>query len=468
MNLAGHAFDRTILREYDIRGTVGDTLGEADARAVGLAFGTVVRLEKGKGARICVAFDGRDSSPVLVRALIEGLAGTGARVLRVGRGPTPLLYFAVFHLDADAGVMVTGSHNPREQNGFKLMLGRRSFFGTDIVALGMRAASGDYAAGEGSVSEVAVREQYVAGLATEWRESAGAVRRVAWDVGNGAAGDVLPSLVAKLPGEHLLLNVTVDGAFPNHHPDPTVPENLVQLQSAVAEERCDLGVALDGDGDRIGAVDSSGRIVWPDQLLAVLAREVLEASPGALVIGDVKCSQVLFDEIARLGGRPMIWKTGHSLIKTKMAEEGAPLAGEMSGHIFFADRYFGYDDALYAAVRLLSYLDSTGQSLAAILDALPTAVNTPELRIPCAEDRKFAVVEELRERLRRQGAEVSSIDGVRVTTDDGWWLVRASNTQAVLVARAEARDDSALHRICMALEANLAESGVRSPGLRRP
>ena len=461
MTRAGHTFDPTILREYDIRGTIGATLSVADALAVGRAFGTVVRLQKGEDARVCVAFDGRESSPALEAALLDGLTDTGARVLRIGRGPTPLLYFSVFHLDADAGVMVTGSHNPRDQNGFKLMLGRRSFFGADIVALGRRAATGDFAKGAGSVADAMVKDAYVAVLAAAWTDSSGAVSRVAWDAGNGAAGDVLPPLVAKLPGRHVLLNEAVDGTFPNHHPDPTVPENLAQLRAVVAAQSCDLGVALDGDGDRIGVVDGRGRIVWPDQLLSVLAREVLARDPGALIIGDVKCSQVLFDEIARLGGRSMMWKTGHSLIKTKMAEEGAPLAGEMSGHIFFADRYFGYDDALYAAVRLLSYLDGAGLSLARILDALPRAVNTPELRIPCPEDRKFAVVDELRARLRGEGAEVSGIDGVRVSNDDGWWLVRASNTQAVLVARAEGRDETALGRLRSALAARLAESGIR-------
>jgi phosphomannomutase len=270
-------------------------------------------------------------------------------------------------------------------------------------------------------------------------------------------------LTARLPGEHVLLNETIDGNFPAHHPDPTEPKNLVQLQAAVAAHRCDLGIAFDGDGDRIGVVDGKGRILWGDQLMVLLAGDILKARPGATIIADVKASQVLFDEIARMGGTPLMWRTGHSLIKTKMAETGAPLAGEMSGHIFFADRYYGYDDALYAAVRLLGIVARGTTSVAEMRDLLPAVVNTPELRFPCSETRKFAAIDEVRARLRQAGAEVSDIDGVRVRTPDGWWLLRASNTQDVLVARAEARDEAGLNRLKALLVEELSRSGIAPP-----
>jgi phosphomannomutase len=286
---------------------------------------------------------------------------------------------------------------------------------------------------------------------------------VAWDVGNGATGEVVQELTARLPGRHLLLNETIDGTFPAHHPDPTIPENLVQLQRAVAQEHCDLGIAFDGDGDRIGVVDGRGRILWGDQLMVVLARDVLARHPGAPIIADVKASQVLFDEIARLNGRPVMAATGHSLIKAKLAETGAPLAGEMSGHIFFADRYYGYDDAVYVAVRLLGILSRSAETLAELGDRLPSVVNTPELRLPCDETRKFEVVQEVRKRLQKAGAEMTDIDGVRVRTVDGWWLLRASNTQAVLVARAESTTKDGLSRLKKALAAELAASGVALP-----
>jgi phosphomannomutase len=285
----------------------------------------------------------------------------------------------------------------------------------------------------------------------------------AWDAGNGAVGEAMVALVRRLPGRHHMLNETVDGTFPAHHPDPTVPENLKQLQETVHAEACDLGFAFDGDGDRIGALDGRGRILWGDQLMVLIARDILKERPGATIIADVKASRVLFDEVARLGGRPLMWKTGHSLIKAKMAEEGAPFAGEMSAHLFFADRYYGYDDALYAAVRILSAVSRSGESLADFRDSLPALVNTPEIRFPCPEDRKFQVIDEVRERLAESGAEVTAIDGVRVATEDGWWLLRASNTQDVLVARCEAGDEAGLERLKGLLVEQLRKSGLEPP-----
>ncbi len=457
----GHVFERTILREYDIRGIVDRTLTEADATAIGRAFASIV-LGRGGGRRICVGYDGRVSSPRLEAALVDGLTGVGIEVLRIGLGPTPMLYYAVFHHDADGGVMITGSHNPPDQNGFKMMIGKAAFYGADIVELGRVAADGAYAEGAGAVREKPVFDDYVARLA-EGVAGNGRELKVAWDAGNGAAGEAMAALTARLPGTHVLLNERIDGTFPAHHPDPTVAENLVQLIDTVRAEGCDLGIAFDGDGDRIGVVDGRGRIVWGDQLLALLSADVLARRPGATIIADVKASQVLFDEIARLGGTPLMWRTGHSLIKSKMAEVGAPLAGEMSGHIFFADDYYGFDDALYAAVRLLGLVARSDESLDQMRDRLPDAVNTPELRFECADERKFAVVDEVRARLTDEGADVVDIDGVRVRTDDGWWLLRASNTQAMLVARCEAADDDGLARLKSDLAGRLAACGVVPP-----
>ena len=456
----GHVFDPTILREYDIRGVVGKTLHEVDARAIGRSF-AVVLGEKG-GKRVAVGRDGRLSSPALENALVEGLVESGIEVIRVGLGPTPMLYYATNTLDVAGGLMVTGSHNPPTHNGFKIVLERKSFFGPEIQRLGDIAAGGHFVSGRGHVVEQPVLSDYVNRLAADYRGGARALA-VAWDAGNGATGEALRLLVEKLPGRHILLNQAIDGRFPVHHPDPTEPKNMEQIQEAVVRGKCDLGIAFDGDGDRIGVVDEKGRILWGDQFMIVLAGEIIAKKPGATIIADVKASQTLFDEIARMGGTPLMWKTGHSLIKAKMSEIGAPLAGEMSGHIFYADGYYGYDDALYAAVRLLGVLSRGRESLAALRDRMPAVVNTPELRFPCAEDRKFKVVEDVRARLKAANVDVATIDGVRVKTADGWWLLRASNTQDVLVARAEARDAVALRRLKDSLAAQLKASGVVPP-----
>jgi phosphomannomutase len=456
----GHRFDPTILREYDIRGVVGKTLSSADARAIGRAY--ALMLAEAGGRRVAAGFDGRLTSPELEAALVEGLVTEGADVVRIGRGPTPMLYYAAATRAVDGGIMVTGSHNPPDHNGFKFVFQGKPFYGAAIQRLGEIAlALGARQQRRGRVTDLAIRDDYVKRLARDY--DGARPLTVAWDAGNGATGEVMQELTARLPGRHILLNETIDGTFPAHHPDPTIPENLVELQQAVARERCDLGIAFDGDGDRIGVVDGRGHILWGDQLMVVLARDVLARHPGAPIIADVKASQVLFDEIAGMGGRPVMAATGHSLIKAKLAETGAPLAGEMSGHIFFADGYYGFDDAVYVAVRLLSILSRSQESLAELRDRLPAVVNTPELRFPCDECRKFEVVGEVRERLRKAGAEVTDIDGVRVRTADGWWLLRASNTQAVLVARAESATEDGLARLKGELAAELAASGVALP-----
>jgi len=459
MSSGGHRFDPTLLREYDVRGVVGDTLSAADAAALGRAFGTIVREAGGRS--VAAGYDGRLSSPMLEAALVDGLSACGLTVKRVGLGPTPMLYYAVHELDCDGGVQVTGSHNPPEYNGFKMMLGHAAFYGEQIKRLGELAARAAYATGRGTTEDHDLLERYVARLAADYRGEKKLT--VVWDAGNGAAGPAMVKLTERLPGRHVLLNETVDGTFPAHHPDPTIEKYLVQLKDAVAREKADLGIAFDGDGDRVGVIDQHGRVLWGDQLLALLARDVLAARPGAIVIGDVKASQGLFDEITRLGGKPLMWQSGHSLIKAKMKETGAPLAGEMSGHIFFADRFYGFDDALYGAVRLLSLAAGSKLSVGELRDQLPVFVNTPELRFPCSEARKFAVVDEVKARLKAAGAEVTDVDGVRVKTADGWWLLRASNTQDVLVARCEARDQAGLARLKQQLIGALKPSGIEPP-----
>ncbi|MBI1206908.1 MAG: phosphomannomutase [Azospirillum sp.] len=457
----GHRLDPTILREYDIRGVVGKTLNLADAIAVGRAFGTIVR--RGGGDRVATGYDGRLSSPELEAALTAGLVSTGLAVERIGLGPTPMLYYAVRERRLDAGLMITGSHNPPEYNGIKMMLGKGPVYGEQIQELGRIAAQGDFATGVAGSESIDLTEAYIARLLRDFDGTR--PLKVAWDAGNGAAGEIMRRLTERLPGQHILLFDSIDGRFPNHHPDPTVEANLDDLKRAVAQHGCDLGIGFDGDGDRIGAVDQSGRVVWGDQLLALYAAEVLAQQPGATVIADVKASQVLFDEIARLGGTPLMWKTGHSLLKAKMAETGAPLAGEMSGHIFFADKWYGFDDALYCALRLIALVSRSGSSLGALRDRLPSVVNTPEIRFQVSEARKFAVIDEVKARLRAEDATVTDIDGVRVTTPDGWWLLRASNTQDVLVARCEAFSEPALARLKAVLTAQLGASGIAAPAV---
>jgi phosphomannomutase len=456
---SGHRFHPTILREYDIRGIVGETLSPADARVVGRTFATIVRRTGGR--RICVGRDGRLSSPELARAVIEGVRAAGVDVVSLGLGPTPLTYFAVHELDTDGGIQVTGSHNPPSHNGFKMMLGKASFFGERIRELGRMAEAGDWEAGEGRIEEVELLDRYVDRLARDYHGTR--PLDVVWDAGNGAAGPAMAALAGRLPGRHHCLFAEVDGRFPNHHPDPTEPHNLEALIAAVEARGAELGIAFDGDGDRIGVVDGRGRIIWGDQLLMILAADLLARHPGATIIADVKASQTLFDEIARLGGRPLMWKTGHSLIKAKMVETGAPLSGEMSGHIFYKDGFYGHDDALYVAVRLLDILARGQRTLAEIRDSMPTTFSTPEVRFDCPEERKFAAVAELARQLARDGAEVDTTDGVRVRTADGWWLLRASNTQAVLVARAEARSAEGLERLKAELRDRLRSVGIEPP-----
>ncbi|NNC72838.1 MAG: phosphomannomutase/phosphoglucomutase [Sphingomonadaceae bacterium] len=452
-----HSFHPTTLREYDIRGIIGETLGEGDARAIGRGFGTLIARAGGK--RVVIGYDGRASSPMLEAALVEGLNASGVDAVRIGQGPTPMLYYAEASLDdVDGGIEITGSHNPANYNGFKMVFMGRPFFGEDIQKLGAMAAAGDWDEGSGSAERLDITDAYVDRLVEGFT---GGEYRIGWDAGNGAAGPIVERLTARLPGEHLLLFTDVDGGFPNHHPDPTDEANLADLKQLVAANNLDFGVAFDGDGDRIGAIDGEGRVIWGDQLLAILAEPVLAKAPGSTIIADVKASQALYDRIAELGGEPLMWKTGHSLIKSKMKETGAPLAGEMSGHIFFAQDYYGFDDALYAAVRLISSAHALGKSVTELRGDLPEMINTPEMRFQVDESRKFAVIDEVLERLSAGSADVNDTDGARVNTEDGWWLLRASNTQDVLVARAEAKSEAGLERLMAQIDAQLAASGLK-------
>ena len=474
-----HQFDPTVLREYDIRGIIGQTLGADDARAIGRSFGTLLRRAMGADQLVpevppvvAVGYDGRISSPMLEHALIEGLNSSGCDAVRIGMSATPMLYYTeASREDIQGGIQITGSHNPPNYNGFKMVFQGRPFFGADIQKLGQLAASGDWLDGTGGVVSLDVLGEYVErmleGLIDIPLDALSGLR-VGWDAGNGSAGPALEALAARLPGEHHLLFTEVDGHFPNHHPDPTVEANLADLQALVAEKNLDFGVAFDGDGDRIGAIDGTGRVIWGDQLLMIYAEDVLKTPSdkyqGATIIADVKASRALFDRVAELGGKPLMWKTGHSLIKSKMKETGSPLAGEMSGHVFFADTYYGFDDALYAGVRLLAASARLGKSVTELRSAIPEMLNTPEMRFQVDEVRKFPAMAEITERLTTNPGpaveEVNATDGVRVNTKDGWWLLRASNTQDVLVARAESDTADGLDRLIAQIDEQLELSGL--------
>ena len=445
-------FPSHVFREYDVRGVADTELSDDLVRALGTTYANMLAEASpppgGRGLRIAVARDCRLSSPRLHAALVDGLTRAGVHVMDVGVGPTPELYFAVFHLDADGGVMITGSHNDAPENGVKMMRGKASFYGDDIRVLrdrvAARLAAPPQSSGvRGSVETIDLSQAYVERLA-EGIDLSGSGLKVVVDAGNGSAGPlgVLAIRRAGLTPDALFCDM--DGRFPNHHPDPTVEKNLAALIERVRETGAQVGLAWDGDGDRLGAVDATGEIVWGDRLLTLFARDVLRARPGAAVLGEVKCSQTLYDDIALHGGRPILWKTGHSLIKTKMKEEGALLAGEMSGHIFFADRYYGYDDGIYAALRLLEILAREKKTMGELLADLPRTVTTPELRVACPDALKFDVVARVRERFRA-GHEVIDVDGARILFGDGaWGLVRASNTGPILVLRFEARTQERL------------------------
>ncbi|HEX3683443.1 MAG TPA: phosphomannomutase/phosphoglucomutase [Bryobacteraceae bacterium] len=423
----------SIFREYDIRGIADDELLDPDVESLGRALATYIIRHSGRS--ICLGCDCRLSGTRLHDALLKGLLAAGAQVLDAGTVPTPLLYYSVVHFKADGGVMITGSHNPPEYNGIKTVCGTGTLFGEDIQNIHKMILGNDFESGEGTVKKVDAITPYVDEIAGQFHFERKV--KVAVDAGNGTAGPIVHRVLEKLNVEPVELFFEMDGHFPNHHPDPTVLSNLRSLQESVRKHKAELGVAFDGDGDRIGAVDEHGNVVYGDMLLLIFGREILSRKPGSTFIGEVKCSHVMYDKLKELGGNPIMYKTGHSLIKAKMKQERAELAGEMSGHMFFADRYYGYDDAIYATCRLLEIVSNSGQPLSHQLEEIPKLVSTPELRIDCADDLKFKVVEKVAEVLRRSRP-VVEVDGVRVPFDQGWGLVRASNTQPVLVMRFEA------------------------------
>lgn len=423
----------TIFREYDIRGIADRDLLTPDIIDLGKAIGTYMIRRTGR--KINLGRDCRLSGQRLHDALLEGLLSTGAQVTDIGVIPTPLLYYSVYKFGAEAGVMITGSHNPSDYNGFKMMAGKAAVYGQDIQDIYNLIAKQDFEKGEGTVVNADIITPYVEEIPQQfnWQRKI----KVVFDAGNGTAGPALHRLLEKLNVEPIEMYFEMDGHFPNHHPDPTVEENLDHLKQAVRQHGAELGIAFDGDSDRIGAVDENGTVVWGDQLMLIYAKEILSRKPGSTFIGEVKCSQLMYDGIEKLGGRPIMYKTGHSLIKTKMKEEHAELAGEMSGHIFFADRYYGYDDALYAACRLMEIVANSGQPLSHQLAGLPKMVNTPEIRIDSDDEKKFGLVAQVKEHYSKTHP-VIDVDGVRVKFEKGWGLLRASNTQPVLVMRFEA------------------------------
>jgi phosphomannomutase/phosphoglucomutase len=443
MDVQEEALDSTIFRAYDIRGVVGETLSAETAYEIGRAIGSEAYY-RGEQT-VVVGRDGRISGPELSEALIEGLKATGRDVKDIGQVPTPILYFAAQQLDANSGVMVTGSHNPPDYNGFKIVLGGETLANDAIQALRRRIESGDLLTGEGSVEQIEALPDYIQRVSADV-QLARAVR-VVIDCGNGVAGNAAPKLLQALGCEVIELYCDVDGNFPNHHPDPSKTENLSDLVQAVQQHGADVGIAFDGDGDRVGIVSSQGEIIWPDRLLMLLAMDVLSRHPGAQIIYDVKCSRHVAEVVAQYGGEPLMSATGHSLIKAKMKQTGALLAGEMSGHIFFKERWFGFDDGLYTAARLLEILANDQRSSSEIFAALPDSMNTPELTVPMAEGEPTRFMEKLLDVAHFDNASVITIDGMRVEFDDGWGLVRASNTTPSLVLRFEARDELALSRI---------------------
>ncbi|MEX0448995.1 phosphomannomutase/phosphoglucomutase [Spiribacter sp. 221] len=448
--------DPSILRAYDIRGLVDGQLTEDTVRALGQAIGSAA-ADAGQ-ARIVVGYDGRESSPWLAAALRDGLMASGREVIDIGQVPTPVMYFATYHLETEAGVAVTGSHNPAEYNGLKTIIGGRPLWGAGIQALGRRIKDDDLVEGTGTAHSLDVLDAYrdrIAGDVQLQRRL-----KVVVDCGNGVPGAVAPGVLETIGADVIPLFCDVDGNFPNHHPDPTVPENLQDLIRAVATDKADLGLAFDGDGDRLGVVDENGHIIWADRQMMLYARAILARHPGKGIVFDVKCSGKLAEVIRQAGGEPVMWKTGHSLIKEKLRETAAPLAGEMSGHLFFNDRWYGFDDAIYAAARLLEILAGDGRQASEIFGELPEPVSTPEIRLDLEEGQPHQLMNALMGQAEAfDDARITTIDGLRMDFDDGWGLVRASNTQPCLVMRFEGVDEEALGRIRERFEGLIRDAG---------
>ena len=457
-NFTLEKFSPEVLREYDIRGIVDKNLTANTAYSIGRTFGHIV-CSKFSKKKIAVGYDGRLTSPSLHHALCNGLLESGANVFSIGMCPTPMTYFAHYYLQTDAVVIVTGSHNPTEYNGFKMVLDKHSFFADDIQNLQSLIESNIISEKKGEFLKVDISSEYVNRNLQNIHLSK--KMKIAWDIGNGSVGSVIDMFTRQLSkAEHIVINKEVDGTFPNHHPDPTVEENMKQLIETVISNSCDIGLAFDGDGDRLGVVDNKGQIIWPDQYMLLLAKEISNLYQNPKIIMDVKSSKVFFDEVKKFNCDPIMFKTGHSPIKEKMKEINSPLSGEMSGHVCYADDFYGYDDAIYVGLRLLRILSNEDFSLNQLIQTYPKTISTPETRIDVDEIRKFKIVDEIICRLKNIDGEVITIDGIRVQNDKGWFLIRASNTQNQLTCRAEALNKDDLLNLTNIIEKQLKMSGV--------
>jgi phosphomannomutase/phosphoglucomutase len=445
--------NQNIFREYDIRGIVGEDLTDETVGTLGFAIGTFFQQNDAK--HIAIGYDARKSSPGFCDLLKKGLNSTGCDVVLIGMVPTPVLYHTLFTKDVDGGVMITGSHNPPDHNGFKVSLGKASLFGEQIQEIKQIALSGKFSTGSGTTTTIEVLDGYCRDIVSKVNLGPRKLKAVI-DAGNGMGGVTAVPVYESLGIDMVKLFIEPDSTFPNHHPDPTVTENVQDTIKAVRETGADLGIAFDGDGDRIGVVDETGRIIWGDELMVLLSRSILAEKPGSTIIAEVKCSQNLFDDIAKNGGVPVMWKAGHSLIKAKMKETRAALAGEMSGHIFFADRFYGFDDACYAGARVFEILSKTDKKLSDLLSDLPKTFSTPELRVDSTDEGKFEIVRKVAEHFSKDH-KVITIDGARIVFEHGWGLVRASNTQAILVLRFEADSEEHLNEIRSEVEAKVKE-----------
>ena len=458
--MENHTFNKTILRAYDIRGIFEKDLNLIDALFLGKSFATLLKKKKLKN--VVIGYDGRISSLKIEKELVKGLLSKGIKVYKIGLVPTPLLYFSMYSRKLDSGIMITGSHNPPNYNGFKMLLKNKNIFGKDILDIAKISSKGEFCKNKkGKVKKISMMNKYLLFLINSANIKKNV--KVAWDPGNGSSGKIISYLTKKLNGKHYLINEKIDGTFPAHHPDPTVLKNLKQLINLVKKKKCDFGFAFDGDGDRLGVVDDKGKIIFADKIVAFLAKDVLLGKPNSKIILDIKSSQIVFNEIKKLKGRPIFWKTGHSLIKEKMKEIKATFAGEMSGHIFFADKYYGFDDAIYASIRFLNLFSNSNKSLSKIFNNMEKSFNTPELRFNSTETEKFMIVKKLKKILKKEKKKFIAIDGVRYSTKEGWWLVRASNTQNIIVARCEAYSKENLKKVKLNLRKNLKKCCFEVP-----
>ncbi len=457
-NLKVEPFDTEVLREYDIRGIVNKNLNTNTAYTLGRTFGSIV-FNKSNEKKICVGYDGRLSSPDLHDSLCQGLVDSGNSVISIGICPTPMLYYSIYNQNADAGIMVTGSHNPPEYNGFKMVMNERPFYSNNIYKLQTLVNKNKFQKG-GSNKSINMLDDYVDRILQNIHFNK--KLKVAWDPGNGSVGITIRRVIDSLDNtENFLINEKVDGTFPNHHPDPIVPKNLLQLQELVKKNKCDIGLAFDGDGDRLGIIDDKCQIVWADRYMILLAEEISKKYDSAPIIMDIKSSKVFFDEVKKMGCKPIMYRSGHSVIKDEMKRIKSPLSGELSGHVMYHDDFLGYDDAMYVGLRFLKILSQKDENLSDIMKKYPKTFSTPEIRIEVEESKKFQIVEEIKERLKKNNSNILTIDGIRVDLKEGWWGIRASNTQNSLTVRIEANDEELLKKLALDIENELELSGIK-------